>query len=57
MGVEIGCNGETPVAGLYGAGEVTTGMHGGDRVGGMMITSALVFGRRAGLAAAASVRG
>jgi succinate dehydrogenase/fumarate reductase flavoprotein subunit len=51
-GVEIGINGETGVRNLYAAGEMATGMHGGDRVGGMMITAAIVFGRRAGLAAA-----
>jgi len=54
-GVIIGVNGETSIPGLFAAGEVTTGMHGGDRVGGMMITSCLVFGRRAGLAAAQMV--
>ncbi len=46
-GVEIGPKGETGIHGLFAAGEVTTGMHGGDRVGGMMITSAMVFGKRA----------
>lgn len=51
-GVVIGGYGETPLPGLFAAGEVTTGMHGGDRVGGMMITNCLVFGRRAGLTAA-----
>ncbi|MCB2214743.1 FAD-dependent oxidoreductase [Desulfofustis glycolicus] len=51
-GVEIGINGETGVRNLYAAGEMATGMHGGDRVGGMMITAAIVFGSRAGLAAA-----
>lgn len=49
-GVVIGPNGETPLPGLFAAGEVTTGMHGGDRVGGMMITNCIVFGRRAGKA-------
>ena len=51
-GVITGENGETNLPGLFAAGEVTTGMHGGDRVGGMMITNCLVFGRRAGKAAA-----
>ncbi len=46
-GIEIGPKGETGIQGLFAAGEVTTGMHGGDRVGGMMITSAVVFGKRA----------
>lgn len=56
-GIVIGTQGETGIAGLYAAGEVTTGMHGGDRVGGMMITSCLVFGKRAGEAAARYCRG
>ncbi len=51
-GVRIGPHGETPVQGLFAAGEVTTGMHGGDRLGGAMIANCLVFGRRAGNAAA-----
>lgn len=46
-GVVIGPNGETGIENLYAVGEVTTGMHGGDRLGGMMVTSALVFGHRA----------
>lgn len=48
-GVEIGCFGQTGVESLYAAGEVATGMHGGDRMGGMMICAAMVFGRRAAL--------
>jgi len=51
-GIKIGEHGETGIAGLFAAGEVTTGMHGGDRIGGMMITNCLVFGKRAGEAAA-----
>lgn len=46
-GVEIGMNGETSIENLYAVGELTTGMHGCDRVGGMMICSAIVFARRA----------
>ncbi len=51
-GVRIGANGETSILGLFAAGEVTTGMHGGDRVGGTMIANCMVFGRRAGNGAA-----
>ncbi len=51
-GVITGENGETALPGLFAAGEVTTGMHGGDRIGGMMIANCLVFGTRAGRAAA-----
>ncbi|MFZ6028241.1 MAG: FAD-dependent oxidoreductase [Chloroflexota bacterium] len=50
-GVLISEHGETGVGGLFAAGEITTGMHGGDRIGGMMITNCLVYGRRAAAAA------
>lgn len=50
-GVLISENGETGINGLFAAGEITTGMHGGDRIGGMMITNCLVYGRRAAEAA------
>ncbi len=43
---------ETAVAGLYAAGEVAGGMHGANRLGGNSLSDLLVFGRRAGLAAA-----
>jgi succinate dehydrogenase / fumarate reductase flavoprotein subunit len=42
----------TTVAGLYSAGEVAGGMHGANRLGGNSLSDLLVFGRRAGLAAA-----
>ena len=50
-GVEISGWGETGIDGLFAAGEITTGMHGGDRVGGAMIASCMVFGHRAALQA------
>src|SRR6059036_1167929 len=40
------------VPGLYAAGEVAAGMHGANRLGGNSLSDLLVFGRRAGLAAA-----
>ncbi|MDH4120816.1 MAG: fumarate reductase/succinate dehydrogenase flavoprotein subunit [Deltaproteobacteria bacterium] len=40
------------VPGLFGAGEVTGGMHGANRLGGNSLSDLLVFGRRAGLHAA-----
>jgi succinate dehydrogenase / fumarate reductase, flavoprotein subunit len=43
----------TNVEGLYAAGEVTTGVHGANRLGGDSLVETLVFGRRAGHAAAA----
>ncbi|HEB49110.1 MAG TPA: FAD-dependent oxidoreductase [Desulfobulbus sp.] len=54
-GIPIDEHGRTSLTGLFAAGEVAAGMHGGDRVGGTMITNCLVFGRRAGMAAARSV--
>ncbi len=41
------------VPGLYAAGEVAGGMHGSNRLGGNSLSDLLVFGRRAGSAAAA----
>src|SRR5215475_6772977 len=39
--------------GLFAAGEVSGGMHGSNRLGGNSLSDLLVFGRRAGLGAAA----
>jgi succinate dehydrogenase / fumarate reductase flavoprotein subunit len=44
--------GATTVPGLYAAGEVAAGLHGSNRLGGNSLTDLLVFGRRAGEAAA-----
>jgi succinate dehydrogenase / fumarate reductase flavoprotein subunit len=43
----------TEIVGLYAAGECTAGMHGANRLGGNSLTETVVFGRRAGEAAAA----
>jgi succinate dehydrogenase / fumarate reductase flavoprotein subunit len=43
---------ESSVAGLYAAGEAAAGLHGSNRLGGNSLSDLLVFGRRAGLAAA-----
>jgi succinate dehydrogenase / fumarate reductase flavoprotein subunit len=43
------------VPGLFAAGEVAGGMHGSNRLGGNSLSDLLVFGRRAGLGAAAYV--
>ena len=43
----------TNAPGLYAAGEVTAGLHGANRLGGNSLAETLVFGRRAGEAAAA----
>jgi len=44
--------GATTVSGLYAAGEVAAGMHGANRLGGNSLSDLLVFGARAGRAAA-----
>jgi succinate dehydrogenase flavoprotein subunit len=44
---------ESLVPGLFAAGEVSGGMHGSNRLGGNSLSDLLVFGRRAGLGAAA----
>lgn len=38
----------TPIAGLFAAGEVTGGVHGGNRLGGTAVSDFVVFGRIAG---------
>ncbi len=43
----------TDVAALYAAGECTAGLHGANRLGGNSLTETVVYGRRAGEAAAA----
>ncbi|MEL6442251.1 MAG: FAD-dependent oxidoreductase [Cyanobacteria bacterium J06621_8] len=42
----------TGVEGLYAAGEVTGGLHGANRLGGNSLAEILIFGKRAGRAAA-----
>jgi succinate dehydrogenase / fumarate reductase, flavoprotein subunit len=52
-GVEVEPDTEAArVPGLFAAGEVAGGMHGSNRLGGNSLSDLLVFGRRAGLAAA-----
>jgi len=43
---------ESTVPGLFAAGEVSGGMHGSNRLGGNSLSDLLVFGKRAGAAAA-----
>ncbi len=43
---------KTDIDGLYAAGEVTSGVHGANRLGGNSLAEILVFGRRAGQSAA-----
>lgn len=51
-GIRIDRNAWTGVKGLYACGELTGGMHGADRIGGLSSANGLVFGRIAGKAAA-----
>ena len=50
-GVKINTNAEVldkdnkVIPGLYAAGEVTGGVHGGNRLGGNAVTDVVVFGR------------
>jgi succinate dehydrogenase / fumarate reductase, flavoprotein subunit len=56
-GIETGLNGATSVQGLFAAGECAcNGVNGAGRLAGNTLTEALVFGRRAGEAAAAYAR-
>ncbi|HUJ40775.1 MAG TPA: FAD-binding protein [Candidatus Acidoferrales bacterium] len=43
---------QSSVAGLFSAGEAAAGLHGANRLGGNSLSDLLVFGRRAGMAAA-----
>jgi len=53
-GVGTNIRGETNVAGLYAAGEAAcVSIHGANRLGGNSLLETLVFGKQAGLAAAA----
>ncbi len=57
-GLEINTNAEVintdgaVIDGLFAAGEVTGGIHGGNRIGGTAVTDIVVFGRVAGNSAA-----
>ncbi|WP_373746155.1 FAD-binding protein [Neisseria dentiae] len=54
-GMEIDGNGATSIPGLYGAGEVTGGIHGRNRLMGNALLDIISFGRRAGEAAAKGI--
>ena len=55
-GVRIAPDGSTGVPGLFACGEATGGMHGADRIGGLSTANGLVFGGKAGRAAAVFCR-
>jgi succinate dehydrogenase / fumarate reductase flavoprotein subunit len=57
-GIEVDADTElSGVTGLYAVGECSGGMHGSNRLGGNSLSDLLVFGRRAGEAAAAYAAG
>ncbi|MFC7362063.1 fumarate reductase/succinate dehydrogenase flavoprotein subunit [Nocardioides astragali] len=57
-GIEVDPDTEvSSVTGLYAVGECSGGMHGSNRLGGNSLSDLLVFGRRAGEAAAAYASG
>lgn len=51
-GIVADIDGRTSVPGLFAAGEVMGGVHGGNRLGSVALTEIMVFGLRAGQAAA-----
>jgi succinate dehydrogenase / fumarate reductase flavoprotein subunit len=52
-GIRVGAEtAESSIKGLFAAGEAAAGLHGANRLGGNSLSDLLVFGRRAGLAAA-----
>ena len=55
-GILIKDNSETGVANLYAAGEAAGGIHGRNRLMGNSLLDILVFGRRAGIAAAEAAK-
>jgi succinate dehydrogenase / fumarate reductase flavoprotein subunit len=57
-GVKTDIHGQTPIAGLYAAGECAcVSVHGGNRLGANSLLDTLVFGRRSGQHAANAVHG
>jgi aspartate oxidase len=52
-GLRIDRHGQTTVTGLFAAGEISGGVHGRNRMMGNSLLDCVVFGRRAGRAAAA----
>jgi succinate dehydrogenase / fumarate reductase flavoprotein subunit/L-aspartate oxidase len=55
-GVKIDTNGETDIKNLFVAGEASGGLHGRNRLMGNSLLDLMVFGRRAGVAAAARAK-
>ncbi len=57
-GVRTDIHGQTPIPGLYAAGECAcVSVHGGNRLGANSLLDTLVFGRRSGAHAAHAIKG
>ena len=57
-GIQTDVDGQTPIPGLYAAGECAcVSVHGGNRLGANSLLDTLVFGRRSGAHAAHAVKG
>ena len=57
-GIKTDADGASPIAGLYAAGECAcVSVHGANRLGGNSLLETIVFGRRAGRAAAEYAKG
>jgi succinate dehydrogenase / fumarate reductase flavoprotein subunit/L-aspartate oxidase len=56
-GIAINADCETTIPGLYSAGECVGGVHGENRLMGNSLQDVITFGRRAGMSAAAYVKG
>ncbi|MBI5078678.1 FAD-binding protein, partial [Candidatus Saganbacteria bacterium] len=57
-GIDCNANGETPLPGLYAAGECACiSVHGANRLGGNSLLDTIVFGKRAGHFASAYLKG
>jgi L-aspartate oxidase len=55
-GLVIDANGQTTLPGVFAAGEITGGVHGTNRLMGNSLLDTVVYGRRAGRAAAEAAR-
>ena len=55
-GLVIDANGQTTLPGLFAAGEIAGGVHGTNRLMGNSLLDTVVYGRRAGMAAAEAAR-
>lgn len=55
-GIKINTDCETNIENLYAAGEVTSGVHGANRLGGNALADTQVFGKRAGVKCSENIK-